>query len=93
VTWSEEGTFITRKVPAMEIKRVLKLTNNYRGFRGKRRRLVALESKIQDRLDQYEKALIREVRKPLSFLALAPQLSAKATTPLQKRQSRTNHAP
>ena len=92
VTWSEEGTFITRKVPATEIKHVQKLTKNYRGFRRQRRQLVALESRIQDRLDQYEKALIREVRKPLSFLALAPQMSAKTTTALQKRQSRRNHA-
>ena len=93
VTWSEEGRFITRKVPAREIKLVLKLTKNYRGFRRQRRQLVAVESRIQDRLDQYEKALIREVRKPLSFLALAPQLSTKATTALQKRQSRKTHAP
>jgi len=92
VTWSEEGTFITRKVPAAEIKHVLQLTKNYRGFRRQRRQLVDLESKIQDQLDQYEKALVREVRKPLSFLALGPQVSAKTTTVLQKRQSTKNHA-
>ena len=92
LTWSQEGTFITRKVPAAEIKHVLKLTKNYRSFRRRRRQLAALESRIQDRLDQYEKTLIREVRKPLSFLALAPQMSAKTTTALQKRQSRRNPA-
>ena len=92
VTWSEEGTFITRKVPAAEIKHLLKLTKNYRGFRRQRRQLVALGSKIHDRLDQYEKALIREVRKPLSYLAIAPQMSAKATPALQKRQLKKNHA-
>ena len=92
VTWSQEGTFITRKVPAAEIKHVLKLTKNYRSFRRQRRQLAALESRIQDRLDQYEKALIREVRKPLSFLALGPQVSVKTTTAMQKRQSRRNHA-
>ena len=92
LTWSEEGTFITRKVPAQEIKHVLKLTKNYRSFRRERRQLAALESRIQDRLDHYEKALIRQVRKPLSFLALSPQVSAKTTTALQKRQSRRNHA-
>ena len=91
VTWSEEGMFITRKVPAAEIKHVLKLTKNYRSFRRQRRQLAALESRIQDRLDQYEKALIQEVRKPLSFLALGPQVSAK-TTALQKRHSRKNPA-
>lgn len=92
VTWSEEGTFLTRKVPAAEIKHVVKLTKNYRSFRRQRRQLAALESRIQDRLDQYEKALIREVRKPLSFLALPPQMSARTTAALQERPSRRNHA-
>ena len=88
LTWSEEGTNVTRKVPAGESKRVIKLTENYRQFREQRGQLTALELKIQDRLDQYEKALIEEVRKPLSFLAIPPRLSARNKSALQTRQPR-----
>jgi hypothetical protein len=88
LTWSEEGTNVTRKVPAGESKRVIKLTENYRQFREQRGQLAALELKIQDRLDQYEKALIEEVRKPLSFLAISPRLSARNKSALQTRQPR-----
>jgi hypothetical protein len=88
LTWSEEGTNVTRKVPAGESKPVIKLTENYRQFREQRGQLTALELKIQDRLDQYEKALIEEVRKPLSFLAIPPRLSVRNTPALQTRQPR-----
>lgn len=88
LTWSEEGTIVTRKVPAEESKRVIKLTENYRQFRQQRRQLTALELKTQDRLDRYEKALIHEVRQPLSFLAIPSRMSGKNTRALQPRQSR-----
>jgi hypothetical protein len=91
LTWSEEGTFITRKVPAGATKQVVKLTENYRQFREQRRQLSALEVKIQDRLDQHEKALIKEVRKPLSFLAIPSGVPAKNKPALQTPQPRRKH--
>ena len=92
LSWSEEGTIITRKVPVGESKLVIKLTQNYRHFREQRRQLAALELKIQDRLDQYEKALVQQVRKPLSFLAIPPRMSGKNTPTLQTRQTRRNQS-
>lgn len=87
LTWSEEGTIVTRKVPLGESKQVIRLTQSYRQFREQRRQLTALELKIQDRLDQYEKALIQEVRKPLSFLAIPSRMSVKNSQALQTRQT------
>jgi hypothetical protein len=89
LTWSEEGTIVTRKVPLEESKQVIRLTESYRQFRQQRRQLTALELKIQDRLDQYEKALIQQVRKPLSFLAIPSRMSAKNSRALQTRQTKT----
>jgi hypothetical protein len=88
LTWSQEGTMITRKVAAAERKPVVKLTNNYRQFCEHRRQLSALEVKIQDRLDQYEKALIHETRKPLAFLAIPSRMPAKNKPALQTRRPR-----
>lgn len=79
---------ITRKVAAAERKPVVKLTENYRQFCDKRRQLSALEEKIQGLLDHYEKALIQETRKPLAFLAIRSELSAKNKPALQTRPTR-----
>lgn len=77
LTWSEEGTMMTRKVGASEQKAVIKLTDTYKRFYEQRRELTALEAQIQDRLDDYEKALINETRKPLGLLPQTSPLSAK----------------
>ena len=77
LTWSQEGTLTTRKVPAQQIDQVIELTEGYRQFRSQRRKLSALEVKIQDLLDQYEKTLTAEARKPLRFLALTSKRSAR----------------
>jgi hypothetical protein len=77
LTWSEAGTFITRKVPASEREQIVELTDNYRQFREQRRQIVALDIAIQNYLDQYETTLITEIRQPLSFLALPGRTSAK----------------
>jgi hypothetical protein len=90
LTWSEGGTFITRKVPAAEREHVAHLTNSYRQFREQRGQLSTLQMKIQDGLDQYEKALIQAVRGALSFLAFPSGMSAKSKTALQARRSRKN---
>src|SRR5512146_2272073 len=58
LTWSEEGTMMTRKVGASEQKAVIKLADAYKRFCEQRRQLTALELKIQNHLDDYEKALI-----------------------------------
>lgn len=87
LTWSEAGNFVTRKVPAAQNDQVAQLTDNYRQFREQRRRLTELASKIEQCLDQYEKALTEEVRKPLAFLRSSAQLSAQRTRRLQVRGS------
>lgn len=85
LTWSEEGTMITRKVGMANRKTVVKLTGNYRKFIEQRRQLTALESQIQEHLDQYEKALIGETRKPLGLAPNPDGLSVKTQAPLQTR--------
>ena len=76
LTWSEAGSCVTRKVPPTEKDRVAKLTHNYRQFRQQRGRLTALASQIEECLDQYEKALTQEVRRPLAFLRSSAKLSS-----------------
>jgi hypothetical protein len=87
LTWSEAGNFVTRKVPAAEKDQVAKLTNNYRQFREQRRKLTALEAQIEECLDQYEKALTEEVRRPLAFLTSSTQLSGRRRRRLQVQES------
>jgi len=87
LSWSEAGNFVTRKVPAAEKDQVAKLTGNYRQFREQRRRLTALVSETEQCLDQYEKALTEEVRRPLAFLTSSSQLSAQRRRRLQVRGS------
>jgi hypothetical protein len=83
LTWSEEGTMITRKVGASEQKAVTKLTDRYKRFSEQRRQLTALEVQIQERLDGYEKALITETRKTLGLMPGPARLSVKNKSPLQ----------
>jgi hypothetical protein len=90
LTWSEGGTFFTRKVPTAEREQVARLTNRYRQFRGQRGQLSTSQMKIQEGLDRYEKALIREVRRALAFLAFPSRMSAKNKRALQTRRSRKN---
>lgn len=87
LTWSEAGNFVTRKVPAAEQDQVAKLTDNYRQFREQRRKLTALEAQLEECLDQYEKALTEEVRRPLAFLTSSTQLSGQRRRRLQVRGS------
>jgi hypothetical protein len=87
LTWSEEGTMITRKVGLAERKTVAKLTDNYRQFAAQRRQLTALELQIQEHLDQYEKALVSETRKPLGLVPTPVRLSVKIRSSLQTRRT------
>ncbi len=81
---------VTRKVGVKERKTVAKLTDNYRQFAEQRRLLTVLELQIQEHLDQYEKALISETRKPLGLLPTPAPMSAKTHSPLQTRPNRRN---
>jgi hypothetical protein len=91
LTWTEEGLMVTRKVGASEQKTVIKLTEAYKRFGDQRRELTALHQQIQDRLDDYEKAVVRQSRKPLGLLPGKSSLSAKSRSPLQTRRPRQNH--
>jgi hypothetical protein len=75
------------KVPAAQKDQVAKLTDNYRQFREQRRKLTALEAQIEECLDQYEKVLTEEVRRPLAFLTSSTQLSGRRRRRLQVRES------
>ena len=90
LTWTEEGVMMTRKVGTAERKAVLKLTEAYKRFGEQRRELIALHQQIQDRLDDYEKAIVRQSRKPLGLLPRKAPLSAKSQSPLQTRRLRQN---
>lgn len=88
LTWSQDGTMMTRKVGAAEQKAVIQLTENYKQFSEQRQQLTALQLQIKQRLDAYEEALINQTRKPLGFTAKKSPLSAKNKSALQTRQRR-----
>jgi len=90
LTWTEEGLMMTRKVRASERKAVLKLTDAYKRFAEQRRELTALHQQIQDRLDDYEKNVIRRTRKPLGLLPGKASLPAKRQSPLPRRRPKQN---
>ena len=81
---------MTRKVGASEQKAVIKLTATYQQFCKQRQQLSNLDQQIQDRLNDYEKALIRETRKPRGLLAPKGPLSAKKRSALQTHRHRPN---
>ena len=80
----------TRKVRVSEQKAVIKLTATYKQFCKQRQQLSNLDQQIHDRLDDYEKALIGETRKPLGLLASKARLSAKQQSALQTHRHRPN---
>lgn len=86
ITWSQDGTLTTRKVPAEQADRVVALTDNYRQFRALRRQLVALDDEMRKTLDQYEKALTIQTRKSLGLLNAEPKMTARTS---KKRQTRS----
>jgi len=90
LTWSEEGAMVTRKVGASAKKAVVKLTDNYKRFCEQRRALSDLERQIQNRLDDHEKALIHETRKPLGLFPRTSPLSAKNRRSLQRDRAGPN---
>ena len=89
LTWSEEGAMMTRKVGVLEQQAVIKLTGAYKRFCEQRQQLGALDQQIQDRLDDYEKALIGETRKPLGLLAPKGPFVRKKTIDLANAPTST----
>ena len=73
LTWSESGKMMTRKVPAEHTDEIVGLTQSYRKFRSLRRKFLALEEKILLQLDQYEKSLVTQARRPFAFLPLSDE--------------------
>ncbi len=65
---------MTRKVPAEHTDQIVGLTQSYRKFRSLRRKFLALEGKILVLLDQYEKSLVTQARRPFAFLPLSTEL-------------------
>ena len=88
LTWSQEGTMMTRKVGATERPTVIKLTARYKQFCTQRRQLTELESQIQNHLDQHEAALIRQGQKALGVSISTPRKTTKTKSTLQTRRSR-----
>jgi hypothetical protein len=90
LTWTDEGLMMTRKVGTSERKVVLKLTKAYKEFGEQCRELTALHQQIQDRLDDYERAVVQQSRRPLGLMPEKASLSTKSQTPLQTRRPRQN---
>ena len=81
---------MTRKVGAAERPTVTKLTARYKQFCEQRGQLSELESQIQDHLNQYEAALIKQAQRPLGFVTPKPSKTAKTKSTLQTRRTRQN---
>ena len=92
LTWTEDGLMVTRKVGVSERKAVATLTDAYKMFGEQRRELTALHQRIQDRLDDYEKAVVRQSRKPLGLLPRKASLSPKNQSTLQTRRLRQDRS-
>ena len=88
LTWSEEGTMMTRKVGAAERPAVTKLTARYKQFCQQRRQLTDLQAQIQNHLDEQEAALIRQGQKVLGVSMSRPRKTTETKSALQKRRAR-----
>ena len=89
LTWSENGQLTTRKVPVQAADQVRDLTGNYRQFRSLRRKLLALQAKMQELLDRYEKSLITQSQSPLRSLGFTAKMSPRTDRRRQKSHPRT----
>jgi hypothetical protein len=83
MSWSQQGTIITRKVPSSDLTNVRTLTENYRRFRSLRRRLLGMQSKMKNMFDDYEMALIEQSRMRLPFLSVATNNAAQKNKGVQ----------
>jgi hypothetical protein len=90
LTWSENGTLITRKVPGDQIQEVLRLTANYRRFRALRRQLRELQGEIDRRLDRYEQDVTVRARRALKFLPPPPKMGSNGAERGRKQAAGRN---
>ena len=91
LTWSENGLLTTRKVPPQAADQVRTSTGNYRQFRSLRRKLQALQTQMQDLLDQYEQNSIAQAQRPLNSLGFTSKMSPRKDRRRQKTRT-TNKA-
>jgi hypothetical protein len=66
LSWSDRGKTQLRTLPAKEVERVRRLTENYRRFRQVRAALVQLHRRTLATIDRLEKALRRPPPRPVS---------------------------
>lgn len=66
LSWSDRGKTQLRTLPAKEVERARRLTDNYRRFRQTRAALVQLHRRILSTIDRLEKALRRPPPRPVS---------------------------
>jgi|WetSurSiteA1Bulk_404760.scaffolds.fasta_scaffold205541_1 hypothetical protein len=90
LTWSEQGTMMTRKVGAAERPAVTKLTARYKQFCEQRRQLTDLEAQIQNHLDEHAAALIRQGQKVLGLSISKSPKTTKTQSTMQTRRTRQN---
>jgi hypothetical protein len=79
LTWSQEGTMRTRKVPAEHIAHVLEWTANHRRFRADRKKLQRVHARIADLVRQHENTLVSRTSRPLDFLDARRKMPAPAS--------------
>jgi hypothetical protein len=66
LSWSDQGKTQLRNLPAKEVERTRRLTENYRQFRQTRAALVKLHRRILTSVDRLEKVLRRPPPRPIS---------------------------
>ncbi len=66
VSWSDQGKTQLRTLPAKEVDRTRRLTENYRQFRQTRAALVKLHRRTLTTIDRLEKALRLPPPRPVS---------------------------
>lgn len=87
LTWSEQGSATTRKVPVDQANRVKELTKNYRQYRQQQQELIRLQQQIQKAITQLETSVIETTRKPLLFLNYTTKKATSVATSRRKTRS------
>ena len=84
LTWSQSGQMTTRKVPAQLANTLREMTDNYRHFRSLRRKLLALNTQLQDLLDGHEQDMIMRAQRPLISSGFNSKMSPRSDRRRQK---------
>lgn len=86
ISWRQDGTPTTRKVPLAQVAHILKLTDDYRIFRSLQRDLQALDRDSYKLLKAYEVLTDHKARNAFDFLRVSPKNAAQTDKGLQKSQ-------